>query len=153
MTGFRKGDVVRCAVDHYAGLRRGWSRVVLESHIKGDSEVIVLRNKTSPYTNADGVPTSEYLACNFTFVRRPQKENAEMAAYERTKFIGVRATEDGNIDASSNREQTSWRDTKHEVRVDVAKIISEGEKWIVVQTVMMIEGEEPRPPIRITEYR
>lgn len=88
---------------------------------------------------------SRYNPANF------KQENAEMAAYERVKFTAVRLNEDGHIDPTF--VYNAWHDSKHEARVEVAKIIEHGERIVVVQTVMLIEGEEPRPPIRVTEYK
>lgn len=152
---FQVGDTVCCVVDWYAGLRRGWTRKVLDVRKKGSTNIIVLRNNFSPYTDASGMRTSEYDASNFELVRRPAKEKA-MAAYEKTKYCAIRVGNDEAIDGvtiSGATDETEWRDTKHQVTVDVGKVIKEGERWLVLQTVMMIEGEEPRPPIRITEYK
>jgi hypothetical protein len=91
---------------------------------------------------------SRYTPYNFV-----EQENRKMAGYERTKYIGARATEDGDIAYGGDREYTQWRNSQHEVRVDIAKVIGAGDKWLVLQTVCLIEGEEPRPPIRVTEYR
>lgn len=50
-------------------------------------------------------------------------------------------------------DTTPLRTAKTQVMDDIKKIIKSGERWIVCQTVCMMEGEEPRPPIRMTEFR
>lgn len=87
---------------------------------------------------------SNYTPHNF------QKQDTEiMAPYERKKYLGIQVDDKGD----ATGEHTQWRDSRHEVRVDVANRINPGDRWIVLETVCMIEGEEPRPPIRVTEYR
>lgn len=100
-----------------------------------------------------------------------KQECAEMA-YEKTKFFAMKMNPGqlpGNAtdlglrlypvmvgslsDIHSDAMTTPLRDSRHEVRVDVTKLIAEGDRWLVVQTVCLIEGEEPRPPIRVTEYK
>lgn len=89
---------------------------------------------------------SRYNPANFT-------KDSEMA-YERTKYFAVKLNhpEDG-LSYLFSGDETQARDTRHEVQVDVGKIIKHGDRWLVCQTIMMIEGEEPRPPMRITEYK
>jgi hypothetical protein len=55
-------------------------------------------------------------------------------------------------DMSGDIDTTPLRNSQHEVRTDVNKRIAEGDKWLVVKTVCLFEGAEPRPPIRVTEY-
>lgn len=90
---------------------------------------------------------------NYTPNNFEKQDTKTMAPYERTKYIGVKATDDGDIPYKEDCEFTEWRNSQHEVRCDIAKTIGAGDKWLVLQTVCLIEGEEPRPPIRVTEYR
>lgn len=96
-----------------------------------------------------------------------KRDNTEMA-YEATRYFAVKLSpgdqQDGQPlslapitpgvgDMHSSADTTPLRKTRHEVKVDVQKIVQEGDRWLVVQTVCLIEGEEPRPPIRVTEYK
>jgi hypothetical protein len=97
---------------------------------------------------------SEYNPHNF------KKQEADMAPYEKTKFFAAKICDgviEAQIDGECSREggplNTQFRDHKSAVIADVSKIIKQEEQWVILQTVALIEGEEPRPPIRVTEYR
>lgn len=89
---------------------------------------------------------SRYNPGNFKTIT---KQEAPMAAYERTKYFASRIDENGAILGA----HTSFTDTKSETIHNVKSMIGEGQRWLVLQTVCLVEGEEPRPPIRITEYK
>lgn len=85
---------------------------------------------------------------------------------ERTKFFALKLTDGAQVKEGLLLEAvghgvgdmhrvymtTPQRDSQHEVRVDVNARLKEGDRWLVVQTVCLFEGESPRPPIRVTEY-
>lgn len=164
MAKFMEGDVVRCLAHHYSGVQFGeYTSVVKVSHQPHTgNELITLKNSCSPYG------TSDYDASNFKLHFRP-KRNRPMATAERTKYFAVKLNpayihDDGGLvfdevgkihpgDIAGGLSTTPLRNSQHEVRVDVNKRIAEGDKWLVVQTVALLEGEEPRPPIRVTEYK
>lgn len=149
---FKAGDMVGLNGNYrYPGWAHGEQRVIIEVEYSEfeDRWALAISNPQSPY----GV--SKYNPRNFT------KDTVNMA-YERTKFFAAKITNGDLIDAQLDGEMsndvgdplnTPMRDSKYQVQQDVAKIIKHGEKWLVLQTVAMIEGEEPRPPIRITEYK
>lgn len=77
-------------------------------------------------------------------------------AYERKQWIGLKLDPSSNSVAAAIGEpldNTPMLNSQHEVRVEVQKRIEAGDHWIVLETVAMIKGEDPRPPISITEYK
>lgn len=109
---------------------------------------------------------SNYTPNNFE--RHPNKEvpaytqldEDTTVAYERIKYFGIKLNPpenhgviDGAEVLSLDASTTPLRNTRHEVQADIGKHIQHGDQWLMVQTVAMIEGEAPRPPIRITEYK
>ena len=168
MTKFQEGDYVRCDCCSYSSLTFGHRyRVLGVTRSAKGNELLTLKNKHSPYG------TSDYDARNFTLHQR--QENAEMAAYEATKFFAVKLRTDYREqtdyheqtdglaletiqrsapgDMSLHVHSTPLRSHRTQVQSDVKARIAEGDRWLVVQTICLIEGEEPRPPIRVTEYK
>ncbi len=133
MYDFKEGDVVKCRVYDYASYNYGDFAVI----IKVNENTLTIRNDASPYG------TSDYVKNNWIFVRRPQKKDNQMA-YEKTKYFGIKMTSIG---------KTEMYDHQSEVRTTIKERLQEGEQWIIVQTLCMIEYAEPKPPIKVTEYR
>lgn len=151
------GDLVRCMTHEYASLPYMSIRRVLEV-IEGPSygPLIKLKNPKSPYG------TSDYKASNFRLYKRETTETIPDMAYEKTKFFAVETdpekdrimTDSGDcILHFGGRRTTPLRNLKYETLNDIKDQISAGEKWMVFQTIALVEGEEPKPPIKVTEYR
>lgn len=150
------GDLVRCMTHEYDSIPYMSIRRVLEVIQGPYGPLIKLRNPKSP------CGTSDYKASNFRLVKRVTTERIPDMAYEKTKFFAVEM--DPNLDNSvsptgevrlvhSGRRTTPLRNLKYETLNDVKKEIEAGEKWMVFQTIALVEGEEPKPPIKVTEYK
>jgi hypothetical protein len=76
---------------------------------------------------------------------------------ERTKYFAMKLASDYHLHEDGvvfdETSGTLLRGSKHQTALDVTRIIKEGEKWLVLQTVQLMEGQPPRPPIAITEYK
>lgn len=110
-----------------------------------DRWTIRIKNHLSP------LGYSNYSPNNFqqSWYDREQRKTPKMAQ-ERSKYIGIRIDAEGIPRVELGF--TPWMDTRHQAQVFVGQMIDTGQRWIVMQTVQMMEGEEPRPPIKITEY-
>lgn len=154
MSRFKEGDEVMCVTHQYESIRFGERRTVLEVIPNSNPwDLIKLRNAFSP------IGTSNYTSANFKLVKPKRKKEQEQMAYERIKYFAIKLNDPdqhGNIDGAtvlSVDVTTPLRDSKHQVQIDVGKHIQHGEQWLLVSTVALIEGEAPRPPIRVTEYK
>lgn len=147
---FNAGDTVTLNGNYkYPGWGVGEARTVIAVNYSENEDrwTLAIANPQSPF----GV--SNYNPHNF------MKGPATM--YERIKYFAAKIVDGDMLEIQINGEtsrngdimNTEMRDSKHQVQVDVAEVIKHGDKWLVLQTVAMIEGEEPRPPIRITEYK
>jgi len=157
---FEDGDLITPKRNSYRypdwphGEYRPIIRVTLDSYDGSRWTLAVLR----PGRNS----VSFYNPHNF------EKKDAEMAAYEKTKYFAMKLSDGiqetnhglrldthtiGPGDMALTEYTTPLRDHRTQVQGDVKARIAEGDRWLVVQTVCLIEGEEPRPPIRITEYK
>lgn len=135
---FRKGDIVRCVVDHYSEYNRGDVATVYGTN----GHLIMLANVQSP------VCFTEYHSSNFVLYKR----NYQMPAYEKTKYFAseIEDTEKLMFIIDS---RTPLRDHQSETISDVKSIIRKDQRYMILKTVALIEYEEPKPPIKITEYR
>ena len=144
---FEEGDWVRCRVHDYVGTAYNQVKQVLAIH----DNVITLKNRCSPYG------TSDYLAHNFSFVRKGKIKEIEkdepMAAYEKTKYFGMKVIPNTGIVTIDDLHQTGLFDHKSEAINKIKEYITEGEQWLVLQTIAMVQFEEPKPPIIVTEYK
>lgn len=50
-------------------------------------------------------------------------------------------------------DTTSLRDSRTKVTNDVRDIIKHGERWVICEAIAFIDGEPPRPPIKLVELR
>lgn len=50
-------------------------------------------------------------------------------------------------------DTTPLRDSRTKVTNDVRDLIQHGERWVICEAIAFIDGEPPRPPIKITEIR
>lgn len=118
------------------------SAVRLEDHPTPYWTISVWNPQLDKYSNYD--------PRNFKVVN--PEENGEIGMAQRAVYYAVDFTENKEGYGPESRTIRGPYSTKHEARVDVATIIHEGDKWVIMQTIMLIEGEPPRPPIRITDY-
>lgn len=135
--GFQVGDIVRCVTYNYRSCPRNTKREVVEV-IDTEFELIRLENSQSP------TGYSNYTSANFELVHRPNKRRPETMA-ERTKYFGIKINEMGDV-----MWTTDDYDSKHQARLAAAQLIKEGERWLVVQKVMMLEGK-PKSTIDVIE--
>ncbi|QIG76550.1 hypothetical protein EVC27_025 [Rhizobium phage RHph_I1_6] len=154
MPSAKKGDVVKCLVSDYSEYEKGDEAFVLgvsQLHIK-------LANRKSP------IGYAWYLSKNWAFVRRghPAAEDTRretMAAYEKTKyFVAVLDEEQTtpqflvlNMDSVGplrDMKSEAFTDARTRIRADDA-----GKRLVILQTIALVEEEDPRPPIKITEYK
>lgn len=157
------GDWVCPKISSYYGWRKQEPRQI---------EEVVYFEEADRWTYRICNPTSEkgysnYNVNNFYKVGDAHYGEHKMAAYEKTKFFAMKiaspyGTESLSFEATSvfhpgdmarTLHTTPLRDHQSAVRADVSSRIQEGDRWLVVQTVCMFEGEPPRPPIRVTEYK
>lgn len=116
-----------------------------------DRWTLEIKNPMSPYNGY-----SNYTPRNMELVSRPYRTEEPKVAYERKQWIGLKLDPSSNSVAAAIGEpldNTPMLNSQHEVRVEVQKRIEAGDHWIVLETVAMIKGEDPRPPISITEYK
>lgn len=156
MVNAKIGDIVRCKT-HYESIPYGETRRV-QAVVRGPYGLLItLNNPTSP------CGTSDYKASNFSLVRRAYPgERTEMASFERTHFFAVqmdpdkdrlRTDNDNTIMLMGGGTVTPLRHNKSETLADIKDQVRPGEKWMVFQTIALVEGEEPKPPIKVTEYK
>ena len=50
-------------------------------------------------------------------------------------------------------DTTPLRESRTKVTNDVRDIIKHGERWVICEAIAFIDGEPPRPPIKLTELR
>ncbi|QIG70487.1 hypothetical protein PP744_gp024 [Rhizobium phage RHph_N38] len=152
----RKGDRVRCISYDYAFYPYGSIGEVLEvGRADGTgNDIIKLANPESP------LGYSWYLTKNFQFLERSVKQDTKtMAAYEKTKYFVAVVDEEKTtpqflvLDVESvgplrDMKSEAFSDARIRIRADDA-----GKKLVILQTIALVEEEDPRPPIKITEYK
>lgn len=164
---FRKGDwvVPSKARTKYPGWHPAVPRQIAEVVWDGDERYgrwsyrIFNPQKNSQYM--DGYshynPDNFELASNKLLGTTPMTQKAQFFAI---RLQEEQTTGDGSLEITDVRNTdagaihtTPLYDTKQDVVELVRSRILHGERWMVLQTVCLLEGEEPRPPVRITEYR
>lgn len=147
MVRAKKGDTVKCLVHDYLCYGYGQKAHVLDvAKSATGSTIIKLSNAESP------LGYSWYLAENFEFIEREHK----MPAYEKTQYFAARldsSKESGHFLHLDPEGLTCMRYSKHIAMQDVKELIQEGEQWVILQTVMKLTGESPKPPVSIVEYK
>lgn len=162
MTAPKAGDTVRCLVGHYKSYAYGEKATVkrVEETTAGNI-VIILDNDLCD----EG--TSMYLIQNWAFVTRPPKKKTkqlvaepkkehQIMGYEKTKYFAKR------LDTSTNYEghlhfltngSSPLMNTQNDVLDWVKENIVEGEKWVILQTMALVEPKAPITPVQVTVYR
>lgn len=148
---FNAGDLVTPISRGYHGWYVGDTREVKYIHYDefNDRVTIVIDNPKSPYGESKYNP-------NLLRVVTPAHKRNEGMAYEKKQWIGLKIDPSYSSVAEAighPQDNTAMLNSQHEVRVEVAKRVREGDHWIVLETVAMIKGEPPRPPISVTEYK
>lgn len=160
--GYRIGDTIRCtALNKYVTYDYGSLAKVLDVKEGTQGDTLVLLNNPMSDTGIGW-----YYAYNFEVINRlnskqrfqlhqAKREEQMTNAYEKTSYFGVKLVtcDPSSFLAIDPEGQTVLRPTKHEAIKDVQSAISIGERWMVLQTVALIEPQDPRPPIIITEYK
>lgn len=168
---FSKGDFVTPAPGRYAysGKQHMWRvgeyREVLDviQNLNQDW-VLVIENPVC-------ARTSEYTPKNF--IKREGVTHVT-AGFARTQYFAVKlnlgqAPEQSGIsdngglwlsDVNKDHETdvnhydtTPLRLSRQEVLSEIKERIEAGESWVICQTLALVQGEPPRPPIRVTELR
>lgn len=150
MTHIRPGDIVRCKADYYQSYDYGDEARVLEL----DGSCFILPN----YLRTQGV--GRYHRSNWEFVRRPLKieDNLPMAQNNparKSEYFGIKLDPKSKgetfVHISDDTENvTARRELKVDAIKDVQQHIQEGERWIVVHAVALIEPSEPVVPTKVT---
>lgn len=148
-----KGDYVKCLVRHFEEYAYGDKATVLDVYkdVDNGNWKICLPNSGSP------VGHTWYLAENWKLLTRVKEQN--MAAYEKTKYFVAVVNEfestptflvpdPSTIGPMRDTKSEALRDAETRIRADDA-----GKKLIILQTIALIQEEDPRPPIKITEYK
>lgn len=169
---FAKGDYITPdqSWSYYAGKQHMWPH--------GEFRVIksVRKNLNGDWVLAVHNPVvgrlSEYSPKNFI---KQEGMTHVMAGFARTKYFAVKLNmsstapeehgladngglhlADVNTDPaedSNHNDTTRLRDSRQEVLQDVKMLIEGGEKWAICQMLAVVDGEPPRPPVRVTELR
>lgn len=152
MSQFKTGDIVTCNVDVYQSKKRGEKCKVLGIEVSAhNNALLILENTMTDYG------TSPYKAENFSLYQRgkePKKKETKHMGYERTQYFGIRiAFKDESGILFDNDRVTNMCNGKTEALKQVQDVMAKDETWMILQTVAMLEPEDPRPPIKITEYR
>jgi hypothetical protein len=152
----RKGDYVECLVDDYSYYAKG-SKALVQDVGKQDSTgnpLIKLYNPLSP------VGYSWYLAKGFKHLAHyGNNEETKKVAYEKTKYFAAVINEEAStptflvpdvdfVGPLRDSKSEALKDAEIRIRGDDA-----GKKFIILQIIALIQEEDPRPPIKITEYR
>ncbi|QIG67732.1 hypothetical protein PP747_gp031 [Rhizobium phage RHph_Y38] len=156
MVRAKKDDVVKCVSQDYIEYPYGALATVLEVGIQSDTgnTIIKLPNTRSP------LGYSWYLAKNWELIRRAKEPRREtMAAYEKTKYFVAVVDEERStptflvhdpdtVGPLRDYKSEAIKDAELRIRADDA-----GKKLIILQTIALVQEEDPRPPIKITEYK
>lgn len=146
-----------CRVGHYKSYHYGEETSVLE----------VFKDKIKLENDLTENGTCWYLAENWSLVepvKQVRQKEAQLVGFAKTQYFAVRLDTSKQSPflemdikiAPSNTAyivQTILADSKREVLEYVKNAVKEGEKWIILQTVSLIEPEEPKIPLKITELR
>lgn len=139
----QKGDVVECIANHYISYSRGERAVVLE--VK--NHLITLVNPYCDYGKSD------YASENWKFISRPER-NKQIMATEKTKYFGVRL--DTSVTGSEflllTDQVTVPYDTPNEVEKVINPYVAQGESWIILKTVALVEPVTS-VPTKATYYK
>jgi hypothetical protein len=148
------GDTVECRVGYYKSYSFGERAIVKRTDITSAGNLVIIL----PNYLAD-CGESMYSICNWTKVE-PKKEK-DMTHYKKTKYFAIKVdtvvstVEQLEFDRPMTR--TKMRDSRSQVVKDIAELTQEGEAWIVLQTVCMVEPKKPElPKVPVTiveEYR
>ncbi|QIG68766.1 hypothetical protein EVB68_029 [Rhizobium phage RHph_Y2_6] len=152
----KKGDRVRCISYDYTVYPYGSVAEVLDVGTSDNtgSDLIKLANELSP------LGYSWYLTKNFQFLERAIKqETKQMAAYEKTKYFVAVVDEErstpiflvhdpDSVGPLRDYKSEAIKDAELRIRADDA-----GKKLIILQIIALVQEEDPRPPIKITEYK
>lgn len=145
----KKGDFIQCLTRTFEEYALHQKVVVQDAlyDVATAKWKVKLPNSQSP------VGHTWYLAENWRLLSRgPHNQESEMAAYEKTKYFAIRMDEEQASLAFASTA-TEPRDLKSDTLKDVKEFIQPGERWMVLQTICLVEVEDPKPPIRVTEYK
>ena len=158
-TFYEIGDIVRCDVHVYQSIKKGQTREVFGVERSASGNLLLkLENTMCQYGS------SPYVAANFTVVKgaryksepkvEPKKETKKMAAYEKTKYLGVRIipNDDGEF-ILYDEKTTPLQNARSDVLRDIREIMQPNEQWVILQLISKVELADPRPPVKITEYK
>ena len=146
-----------CRVGHYKSYHYGEETSVLE----------VFKDKIKLENDLTENGTCWYLAENWSLVepvKQVRQKEAQLVGFAKTQYFAVKLDTskeslflEMDIQTTPNNAnyipQTILADSKREVLEHVKSSIKKGEKWVILQTVSLIEPEEPKIPLKITELR
>jgi hypothetical protein len=157
--GMEPREIEDVVFDVYDGSTGRW-RYKIWNPVKPIYLTDILRHATGVKPDSYG-GYSLYNPANFELYHCNQSKEDTTMSYRQTRFFAMQVLGEDTMGgfnvvdkgAESPIVTTPLRAHQSEARKDVKDQIREGEQWVVCQTVCLIEGEAPRPPIRVTEFR
>ena len=144
------GDTVKCLTNKYKSYSYSEHAVVRDLDLSSAyNPVLILDNYLCDYG------TSQYSLENWAFVSRPKPKEEPTMPTEKTKYFGVKLNPDEGPSAfiPLTEDMTVPFDTASEVMDTVTKHVANGESWIILKTVALVEPKEPVVPTKVTYYK